>query len=143
MTDSESLTVGKCRRWSKQKKYHISIQQPVMIQKYNKGMGGVDLFDQFRGKYRVSFRKRVWYYSLFRFLVNSSVVNGWLLFRKMNKVSELDFLREIVNILLRPCERPRKSISIKLPDLVRYDGIGHDIVMGDKQRRCVCKKKKS
>lgn len=104
-------------------------------------MGIVDLFDQFRGKYRVSFCKRVWYYPLFIFFLNASVVNSWLLFRKMNKITELDFEREVVNILLKPCKRPRKSVSMKLPDLVRYDGIGHDIVPGDRQRRCgVCKK---
>ena len=42
----------------KGKKGVVCIPQPVMIQQYNKGMGGIDLFDQFRGKYRVAFRKR-------------------------------------------------------------------------------------
>ena len=32
----------------KGKKGVVCIPQPVMIQQYNKGMGGVDLFNQFR-----------------------------------------------------------------------------------------------
>ena len=103
--------------------------------------GGVDLFDQFRGRYRVGFRKRVWYFPLFRFLLNGSVVNGWILYRKIHKVTQLEFEREIVNVLLKPAEKLRKFVPLKGPELVRYDRMDHNIVMGDTQRRCgVCKK---
>ena len=84
----------------------VVISQPKMIQFYNNGMGGVDLLDQFRAKYRVAFRKRVWYFPLFRFLLNSSVVNGWILFRKNHKATHLEFVREIVNVLLKLAEKP-------------------------------------
>ena len=57
ITDNESLAVGKCKWWSKQTIKDVTIPQPVIPQKYNKGMGEVDLFDQFCGKYRVTFRK--------------------------------------------------------------------------------------
>ena len=87
-TDNASLGMSKCKRWSKAKKERVSVPQPVIIQHYNKGMGGVDLFDQFRGKYRVTFRKRAWYYPLFRFLLNASVVNGWLMYRNINKIND-------------------------------------------------------
>lgn len=140
-TDNASLAMSKCKRWSKAKKERVSVPQPVIIQHYNKGMGGVDLFDQFRGKYRVTFRKRAWYYPLFRFLLNASVVNGWLMYRKINKITELDFLREIVNVLLKPAENPNKFVPLKTLNSVRYDRKDHNIVMGDTQRRCgVCKK---
>ena len=104
-------------------------------------MDGVDLFDQFRGKYRVSFQKRAWYYPLFKFLLNASVVNGWLLYRQIHKITELDFLREIVGALLKPSEKPRRSVPLRTPELVRYDRMDHSIVMGETQHRCgVCKK---
>ena len=90
-------------------------------------MGGIDLFDQFRGKYRVAFRKRaaLGIILLFRFRLNASVVNGWLMYRKIHKVTELDFLREIVNALLKSSEKPHKFVPLKTPDCVRYDRKDH------------------
>ncbi|KAK4314976.1 hypothetical protein Pmani_013759 [Petrolisthes manimaculis] len=140
-TDTVSLAMGKCKRWSKKKKEVVCLPQPVIIQQYNKGMGGVDLFDQLRGKYRVAFRKRAWYFPLFRFLLNATIVNGWLMYRIIHKVTQLDFLREIVNVLLKPSEKPSRFVPLKTPDCVRYDRTDHNIVMGETQRRCgVCKK---
>ena len=92
-------------------------------------MGGVDLFDQFRGKYRVSFRKRVWYYPILRFILNASVVNGWLLYRKIKTISEYDFLSEIVSVLLKPSTKPAKLVPLKPHAALRFDGIDHNIVM--------------
>lgn len=105
-------------------------------------MAGVDLFDQFRGRYRVSFRKRVWYYPLFRFILNSSIANGCLFYRKVHpKVKQLDLIREIVNVLLKPTEKPAKSVPLQEPAAVRYDRTDHNIVIGDTEHRCwVCKK---
>lgn len=47
-TDGGSLAINKCKMWSKQKKEAVTIPQPFIIQEYNSGMGGVDLFDLFR-----------------------------------------------------------------------------------------------
>ena len=91
-------------------------------------MSGVDLFDQFRGEYRVSFRKHAWYYPLFRFLLNASVVNGWLLYRKIHKITELDFLRDIVGVLLKPSESPSRSVPLRAPEMVRFDRVDHNVV---------------
>ena len=63
------------------------------------------------------------------------------MYRNIHKVTQIDFLREIVNVLLKPSEKPSKFVSLKTPDCVRYDKTDHNIVMGDTQRRCgVCKK---
>ena len=46
-----------------------------------------------------------------------------------------------MNVLLKPAEKPRKFVPLKGPELVRYDRMDHNIVMGETQRRCgVCKK---
>ena len=138
--DSVSLAMSKCTRWSKMKKEVVCVPQPVMIQQYNKGMGGVDLFDQFRGKYRVAFRKRL----VLSSTQTSSECIGcqWVAYVQKNPQGHrAGFLREIVNALLKPSEKPLKFIPLKTPDCVRYDGKDHNIVMGDTQRRCgVCKK---
>jgi hypothetical protein len=44
------------RRWSKEHKTKVQVPQPELVRGYNKFMGGVDPFDQQRGKYRVKFR---------------------------------------------------------------------------------------
>lgn len=112
-TDGGSLAINKCKMWSKQKKEAVTIPQPFIIQEYNSGMGGVDLFDLFR----------VWYFPLFKFVLNASIVNGLLLYRRINKGTELDFLRSIVNILLKPNDKPNKYFAIRHDEIVRYDGI--------------------
>lgn len=139
--NKQLLTMSKCNRWSTQHKKVVSLPQPRVIQMYNHGMGGVDLFDQFRAKYRISFRKRTWYYPLFRFILNATVVNGWLYFRKIRPQTQLDFTRDIVNNLLKPAPTPKKHIPRSICERGRFDGLNHNVVMGPTQRRCgVCKK---
>lgn len=139
--EANAKALGKCYRWSSKHKSKVAVPQPKVIQCYNRGMGGVDQFDQFRGKYRTSFRKRVWYYPLVRFLLNATIVNGWLLYRKIQPQTELDFLRSIVNVLLKPTSTTRKYIPRQIAIEARYDGQNHDIVMGPTTRRCgVCHK---
>ena len=53
------LSIGNCNSWFANHKKVTAIPHPKVIQHYNNGMGDVDLFDQFRAKYRVSFRKLV------------------------------------------------------------------------------------
>ena len=83
------LSIGNCNRWLANHKKVTAIPHPKVIQHYNNGMGDVDLFDQFRAKYRVSFRKLVWYYPIFRFLLNAKVMNSWLYYRKMKQMTQL------------------------------------------------------
>jgi DNA excision repair protein ERCC-6 len=136
------LGLGNCNRWSAKHKKVANILQPKIIQHYNNGMGGVDLFDQFRAKYRVAFRKRVWYYPIFRFLLNATVVNGWLYVRKIKSMTQLEFTQEIVSSLLVPSASLTKNhIPRQISTTGRYDGLNHNVVMGKTQRRCgVCKK---
>ena len=67
---------------------------------------------------------------------------GIILYRNIhNKIPQLDFLRDIVKVLLKPSESPGKFLPLKTQDCVRYDRVDHNVVMGETQRRCgVCKK---
>lgn len=139
--DNIPFCLGKCKRWPKQLCNPKVVSQPILIQNYNQGMKGVEAFDQLRGKYRVSFRKRVWYYPIFRFILNASIVNGWLLYRKIHNITQLDFTRQVVNVLLKPSAKAGRTVPLRTFDAARFDGVGHDIVKGSTQRRCgVCKK---
>lgn len=75
------LTKGFCKRWSRELKNHVNIDQPTVISLYNQGMGGVDLFDQMRGLYRIRIRSKKWYWQFIRFCLNASIVNMWILYR--------------------------------------------------------------
>lgn len=79
-------TKGSCKRWSKKDKSSIQVEQPSIINLYNKGMGGVDRFDQMRGLYRSRIRSKKmvlafisflfrWFYSEYVVFVPRSPTN--------------------------------------------------------------------
>ena len=117
----------KCKRFDKEKKTNVEINQPKCIKLYNKNMGGVDLADQLIALYRISFRVRKYYHKLLFHLLDMSVVNTWLLYRRdakkllltINKQhSLLQFKISIVDSLLKvgkyDCKkRGRKSDTEK------------------------------
>ena len=94
----------------------------------NKNMNGVDLADQLIVLYRISFCVRKYYYKLLFYLLDMSVVNAWLLYRRnakklllsINKQHLLlQFKISIVNFLLKVGKydykkRGRKSTLKKL-----------------------------
>lgn len=109
------------------------VPQPMLISAYNRGMGGVDLFDKLLGSYRPIIRGKKWWWPFFTNVVNISVVAAWRLFgwihdKPGNKVSHLEFRRSIVLCLLRMTgdNVQRRSGSIAdLPIMVRTDGEAH------------------
>lgn len=49
-------------------------------------MGGVDLMDSFIGRYRISIKSRKWTTRLFYHLLDMTVINAWVLYKKVNTV---------------------------------------------------------
>ena len=82
----------------------ISVHVPVMVKEYNKYMGGVDLSDQLKSYYAIDMRCRYKYYLRVIFdIVDTTVVNGYLNFKKLNpqsKMSHLEFRQEVVRGLI-------------------------------------------
>ena len=71
------------------------IPQPnliTLITKYNRGMGGVDLYDQLLGAYRPSIRGKKWWWPLFINVLNISVVAAWKIYRHSHPASQLSHL---------------------------------------------------
>ena len=77
-----SEPVGEIKRWCKVKKKEISISCPKVVEEYNKHMGGVDLLDSLTGLYRTKIRSKKWYHKMFFHLLDQTVVNAWLLYRR-------------------------------------------------------------
>jgi hypothetical protein len=85
---------------------------PEVVYEYTKRMGGVDRFDERRGRYNVSRRSRRWWMRIFYFLVDSSIVNALILFNSVrpdDHVSMLQFreqlFRELVGSFTSRCRR--------------------------------------
>ncbi|XP_050065754.1 piggyBac transposable element-derived protein 2-like, partial [Aphis gossypii] len=76
---------SKMTRFDRSKKTNTEIDCPMLISEYNKHMGGVDLLDSHIGRYKIRFRSRKWYMRLFYHLIDLSVVNSWLLFKRVKE----------------------------------------------------------
>lgn len=154
--------ISTVKRYDKTKLQHIDIDCPNIIKQYNMHMGGVDLTDSLIGRYRIKIKSRKWYMRIFYHLIDITVVNSWLLYKKISSVrkeipmSLCDFRIDIAEslcrsgvVLLRPRGRPvsspvqseqgqrkRKCLSSHTPDDVKKDGISHWPVFMEKRLRC-------
>ncbi|XP_060858925.1 piggyBac transposable element-derived protein 3-like isoform X1 [Metopolophium dirhodum] len=72
-------------RFDKKKKTTVIVPRPKIIEVYNKHMGGVDLMDSMIGRYRIIMRSKKWYMKIFYHLVDMSIVNAWILYKKVTK----------------------------------------------------------
>ena len=143
MTNHESdLPLARAKRWDRSQRSHRMISQPRLIHNYNQNMGGVDSHDWLCGKYATGIRGKKWYWCLFTRMLDMAVVNAWLLHRLVqtdgSPLSLLEFRRQIAVAYMRATEsRPQRSMPPPTaPGDVRYDGKGHLVVIGDRQRRC-------
>ena len=57
-------------RFSRERKERIRIPQPQAVAVYNKGMGGVDRFDENVAAYMIDHRSKKWWWPLFRYCVD-------------------------------------------------------------------------
>ena len=80
LSDCESFDMVK--RWSSSQKQHIQVKRPNVIKLYNAHMVGVDLLDMLVSFYRINNRSKKYYMKIIFHLIDLSVVNGWLLYRR-------------------------------------------------------------
>jgi hypothetical protein len=98
------------------------VNQPLALAHYNKHYGGVDRFDQRRAKYRVGrFSRKSWKY-LFHFYVNTSIINGHLLYtetstrpKPSSRYEQLQFRAELMKELIGGFSTKQKSVIVKPP----------------------------
>lgn len=70
-------------RYDRHTKSRIQVSCPNVVIQYNKHMGGVDLLDSHIGRYKINFRSRKWYFRIFYHLLDLTVINSWLLYRRV------------------------------------------------------------
>lgn len=74
--------VNTVQRWSVQEKKYVEVPRPYLVDRYNKYMGGVDLNDMLVALYRMDIGVKRYYLRIFYGLIDISIVNAWLLYRK-------------------------------------------------------------
>ena len=72
---------AKTKRYIKEKKSKVDIEQPQCIKKYNEGMGGVDRLDQNIATYMIAHRSKKWWWPIFRFCVDLCASNTFQIYR--------------------------------------------------------------
>ncbi len=56
-------TTNNCRRFCRTERKYVTVPIPTMVQRYNTGMGGVDLMDNMVAVYRIPFCIKKWWRS--------------------------------------------------------------------------------
>ena len=81
------------KRWSRADSEEKQVSCPKVVNIYNKHMGGVDLLDSLLGLYRCKIRSKKWYHRIFFHLIDLSVVNAWLLYKRVCQTKQQKTLR--------------------------------------------------
>lgn len=77
--------VMKVSRYDRKLNKRIEVDCPHIIKVYNTHMGGVDLLDGLLGRHKIKMRSRKWYMRLFHHLLDVTIVNSWLLHKRIQK----------------------------------------------------------
>ena len=131
----------------------MNIEQPFIVKAYNKGMGGVDLFDRSLSDFRPAIRGKKWYFPLIIAALNTGIVFCWRLYEIStgSTIPNKEYRRSIVQILVKRA-KPERMYSKALrsgpkgskalpPREVRTDNTNHRTESLVTSRRCiVCKK---
>jgi len=144
--------VSEIKRYNRVRNEEQQVPCPKVVQVCNQHMAGVDLLESLIGAHRTKIRSQKWYHRVFFHLVDLSVVNAWLLYRRSFpsncKLLRLhDFKADIAEGLCKQGKDVFRSRMLKrsrpLTDVpiaakrqkpgftpqpcadVRYDGIGH------------------
>ena len=110
----------------------MSVDQPFVVQLYNRSMGDTDRADQSIGLYRINMRQKKWWWPIFTWMMDAAVFTAWVLHRLGGHggMPLLDFRREVARTLLAApgVSRVRREGGPRLcavADDARFDGMEH------------------
>lgn len=83
----------------------VNVHCPAVVADYNKYMGGVDRFDQYRERYETGRKSIKWWFRILYFLLDMAVVNSFILWKmhrppdpKNNQLTyRLKLARQLIN----------------------------------------------
>ena len=150
--------IDQVERYSQAEKKRVKVDRPLLIAKYNQGMGGVDVFDGHVASYRISIRGKKWWWPHLINTIDCLKAASYSLYTIANsesekKISYIDFIRRICITYLPKREKVPPTLTQRkatwkgdtrtIPE-VRLDGTGHWLSRSELQKRCAlnsCKKK--
>ena len=68
-----------------------SVFRPAVVNLYNKHMGGVDTFDQYRSYISLEMRSGKFWHPMMWFIIESALVNAWVLYSTTREKAQLPF----------------------------------------------------
>ena len=90
------VPVRRENRYSSAARKRIQVPLPAIFKNFKQFMCGTDQFSQNLSKHRVALRERKWWWSIFTWFLDVSILNAWNLRKKVGyNQSLLDFRREI------------------------------------------------
>ena len=144
---------AKTKRYIKEKKSRVDIEQTQFIKKYSEGLGGVDHLDQNIATFMIAHRSKRWWWQIFRFCVDLCANNAFQIYQHQKedpgqKTRDfLGFRRSIVDTYYRRYRKttkiakfPGSRKEIKVSDEVRFDKLSHWIGKAKQQRCAECGK---
>lgn len=102
-TVDTNLTIDKRIRSKGVEGGYRVVDKPVMAERYNHGMAGVDRLDQMLGTYQYPHKCTKWYQTIYHRKIEVALVNAYVIYKKAdehNKLSPEKFRREVINGLL-------------------------------------------
>ena len=89
---------------------------PEVVRQYTSRMGGVDRFDERRGRYSVSRRSRKWWMRIFFFLLDSAIANSLVLYNSVhpgNSITMMMFRRDLFRSLVNNYTSRRRRSNLE------------------------------
>lgn len=154
-----SQPMTEVRRYNKTDKKYQLVPCPKAVTTYNRHMGRVDLLDALLGYYRIQIRSKKFYHRIFFHLIDMTIVNAWLLYRRrfddssflplcefkvavaeclmtVNKLSPSGERGRLSNIMENAIQekKARGAIAIMPAQDVRLDKLDHLPVWSSRQR---------
>lgn len=130
--------VHSVKRYSQKDKKFIQVEQPHVVNLYNKNMGGVDRSDQNISLYRVGIRGKKWYFPLISHCIDMAIQNSWHIHKKSGgTLDQLAFRRALAKTILMQNKKPYTyQIGRPIQNTLRYDRLDHYVIPQDRQTRC-------
>lgn len=135
------------QRYSKERGAKINVPRPLAITEYNKYMCGVDRLDQNLAQYRIAYRGKKWWSSIFTWLIDACIQNAWQLYRKgQPTMTQLEFRKQLAVYYCKYYGTQAKTSGPmtshryaqqpgRVEHTLRYDQIGHFVVPSNR-RHC-------
>ncbi|XP_050063055.1 piggyBac transposable element-derived protein 3-like [Aphis gossypii] len=105
------VPTDKVKRHDRKTRTNIEVTRPQCINIYNKHMGGVDMMDSMIGRYRINIRTKKWYMKCFYHLLDMTLVNSWLIYKKLpgNRLTLAKFKEEVSVSLCQQYKKPTRG----------------------------------